>query len=147
MTSRIGVSDREIDLRLLTKWGHPLGSFAPAWDGTGSTHMFGGLLVCSACRKVLGKVASPKRDAVDPRIYDDNAGWVLERRRAEGRYILCGYHEACDHCGSTERGCKHITNFEHPLACSDKCEMALLHDGRFERCEPPPGYERGGPHP
>lgn len=82
-------------------------------------------------------------------LLDPMAGWVLERRVEMRRGIMCGTgaRETCQHCHVTEAGCDAFVHHEHPLACSDDCENALLSDKRFEHCEPPFGYQRGGPHP
>jgi hypothetical protein len=79
---------------------------------------------------------------------DENAGWVLERRRSLGWMWVCGHGAKgqCECCGHSLGNCLHTQMLDYPVACSDACEMALLGDPRFERCEPPPGYKRGGPH-
>lgn len=108
----------------------------PSW-------LAGCAMVCSACSKVVGYYGLDMEGLLDP-----NAGWVLERRRSLGTMFLCGVpEETCSHCGATNCGCQVRINWDYPLACSDACEVKLLSDGRFEYCEPPFGYQRGGPHP
>ena len=72
-------------------------------------------LFCASCGRLVGRSVGADGDAV---LLGD-AGWVEERRRPmQGNWIMCG-----------EGGC-HVV-YEHPLACSDECEDAVLVDAAW----------------
>lgn len=99
--------------------------------GPGETSwLLGSALICSWCTKVVG--CWTIRPVFEAHIIDPMAGWVLERTEQilDGAFV-CGEH-----------GCDRGPHHENPLACSDRCEMAILNSSRWEACEPPPGYQR-----
>jgi hypothetical protein len=141
-------------VRQLEKFHAPLGAllskqWTPSRRRTASGDSAvrcGQILACSACTKVVGFWGIDEGDV----LLDPLAGWVLERRRFLFTLTMCGgaaASRACEHCGQCAGGCAWEPVHEHPLACSDDCETALLADRRFDHCEPPFGYQRGGPHP
>lgn len=142
--------DRARMLKLLERWAAPLGSLMSKQrpgqaETTLSCHRKGSILFCSACTKVVGFGYALRGEDT---LLDPLAGWVLERRRQIAEGIICGGRpRACSHCGQGETGCFIEAHHEHPLACSDACEAYLLTDKRFDHCEPPFGYQRGGPFP
>lgn len=94
----------------------------------------GAVMFCSHCTKVVG-IWSLFREP-EHEILDSNAGWVLERE--------IDVNDGTTFCGSG--GCFRGAVYDHPLACSDECERAILADPKYQACRPPRGYKRGGPH-
>ena len=141
---------RTRQVALLRKLGATLGSVFKTDNGHGHSWARGRVIVCSSCSKVVGCIGDGLGlDDVQEDLLDPNAGWVLERRRALWWFWSCGHGAAgsCECCGQSLGNCRHEQEFDYPVACSDACEMALLGDRRFERCDPPPDYQRGEPHP
>lgn len=132
--------------RQLRLWGHPLGSKISAVRSRTHVWAKGQVIFCSSCGKVVG-FWMPFDGEKQEHLLDPAAGWVLERRISRDSYWLCGaVASTCDHCHGAAAGCQLVIDWQNPLACSDECEQQILQDQRFEHCEPPFGYQRGGPH-
>jgi hypothetical protein len=121
--------ERSEVLAKLAQLGLMLGSIPKRQGDSLLSWLEGCAVVCSWCGKVVGAM----RGDLEPILLDDSAGWVLDRREPVlPGLIICG-----------PAGCDQGPHYTNPIACCDRCELAILNSSkRWQPCAAPADYRQ-----